>query len=81
MAQAGISLAGNDTGLRRRATDFMRPAYFADAAPRATFISQLLAEHRHLPRGPVAQASGAYDAAKRSAVARLPAGYRATRSA
>lgn len=49
-------------------------------APSADFISQLIAERDQLPvRGESARgAVGAYAAAGRSAVRRMPAGYRKT---
>ncbi len=54
------------------------------AAPSAAFISQLIAEDQHLPpqrqrrRAPVGVAVDAYAAVSRSAVRRMPAGYRTT---
>ena len=53
-------------------------------APRAAFISQLIAERQHLPpqrrrrRSTVGVALDAYDATERNAVVRLPPGYRTT---
>lgn len=52
------------------------------ARPHATFISQLIAEHQHLPpqrarrRAPPAVAALAYLEAAEQAVRRLPPGYR-----
>ena len=54
------------------------------AAPRAAFISQLIAERQHLPiqrqrrRSTVGVALGAYEATERNAVLRMPPGYRTT---
>lgn len=51
-------------------------------APNADFLSQLIAEHEHLPpqrvrrRAPVSEAVDAYANGGRIAVRRLPAGYR-----
>lgn len=56
----------------------------ADIAPRAAFISQLIAERQHLPpqrqrrRSTLGVALDAYDATERNAVVRLPPGYRTT---
>jgi hypothetical protein len=54
------------------------------AAPRAAFISQLIAERQHLPiqrqrrQSTVDVALDAYGATERNAVVRLPPGYRTT---
>jgi hypothetical protein len=54
------------------------------AAPSADFISQLIAEDQHLPpqrqrrRAAVGDAVDAYATVSRSAVRRMPAGYRTT---
>jgi len=54
------------------------------AAPRAAFISQLIAERQHLPiqrqrrQSTVGVALGAYEATERNAVLRMPPGYRTT---
>jgi hypothetical protein len=51
-------------------------------APRAAFLSQLIAERHHLStqrvkrRAPVADVLRTYDAAGKISVRRLPAGYR-----
>lgn len=54
------------------------------AAPRAAFLSQLIAERQHLApqrerrRAPVAQAVAAYATGGKATVVRMPAGYRKT---
>lgn len=54
------------------------------AAPGASFLSQLLAAHHHLPpqrarrRAPMGEALRAYDDGARMADRRLPPGYRKT---
>ena len=56
----------------------------AHVAPNADFVSQLIAEHQHLPpqrarrRAPVGEALAAYDNGARIADRRLPPGYRKT---
>jgi len=59
-------------------------AAFARIAPRAGFLSQLIAEHQRLSpqrarrRAPLAVAVGAYATGARIVEVRLPAGYRTT---
>ena len=76
MTQTRTTLAGNETRPRRRACD--RPAYFAAAAPHATFISQLIVGDRRPAKEPSPLAAGAYDAGAKISVVRMPAGYRTT---
>jgi hypothetical protein len=60
-----------------------RPS-LASIAPDATFLSQLIAEHEHLPaqrarrRAPIGTALNAYDSGGQIAVRRMPQGYRTT---
>lgn len=82
----------DENGTNRQQTRFLVPLeaprerlrFVPSAAPSADFISQLIAENQHLPpqrqrrRAPVGVAVDAYAAASRSAVRRLPAGYRKT---
>jgi len=60
-----------------------RPAYLR-VAPRAAFLSQLIAERHHLApqrarrRAPIAQAVDAYRLGGGVTMVRMPAGYRKT---
>lgn len=61
----------------------VRPSFYR-AAPKAAFLSQLIAERHHLApqrarrRAPVAQAVSAYATGSSATVLRMPAGYRRT---
>jgi len=73
-----VEMVDNGTGwLERRKQERIR---LVRGAPSADFVSQLIAERDHLPAPDEAMgtALGAYEATERSAVRRLPAGYRKT---
>lgn len=76
-----VEMVDNGTGwpvrLERRKQERIR---LMRGAPSADFVSQLIAERDHLPAPDEAMgtALGAYEATERSAVRRLPAGYRKT---